>query len=316
MRNQCQHWPRRLTSVESGRRVAIIGVFDGVHRGHQAVIAQARALAGDGEVVAITFDPHPRRVLTNDQAPSMLVSLDERIDALKDAGVDDVVVVPFTHELSQMGPREFVESFIVDRAGASDVVVGENFRFGHKASGDVATLRELGDELGFRVHGQDLRGDGERFSSTRVREALAAGDLAQVELVLGRPFTYRGEVGHGDHRGRTLGVPTANIAVSADRAAPADGVYAGWVRVLEGSCPRMPAAISVGQNPQYGGVERRIEAHVIDRDDLDLYDQGIEVGFTHRLRGQEVFDSEAAFIEQMQADIAASRSAAKVGKPA
>ena len=316
MRNQCQHWPRRLTSVESGRRVAIIGVFDGVHRGHQAVIAQARALAGDGEVVAITFDPHPRRVLTNDQAPSMLVSLDERIDALKDAGVDDVVVVPFTYELSQMSPREFVESFIVDRAGASDVVVGENFRFGHKASGDVATLRELGDELGFRVHGQDLRGDGERFSSTRVREALAAGDLAQVELVLGRPFTYRGVVVHGDHRGRTLGVPTANIAVSADRAAPADGVYAGWVRVLEGSCPRMPAAISVGQNPQYGGVERRIEAHVIDRDDLDLYDQGIEVGFTHRLRGQEVFDSEAAFIEQMQADIAASRSAARVGKPA
>lgn len=297
-------------------RVAIVGVFDGVHRGHQAVIAQARALAGDGEVVAITFDPHPRRVLTPDQAPSMLVSLDERIDALKDAGVDDVVVVPFTHELSQMSPREFVESFIVDRAGASDVVVGENFRFGHKASGDVATLRELGDELGFRVHGQDLRGDGERFSSTRVREALACGDLAQVELVLGRPFTYRGVVVHGDHRGRTLGVPTANIAVSADRGAPADGVYAGWVRLLDGSCPRMPAAISVGQNPQYGGVERRIEAHVIDRDDLDLYDQGIEVGFTHRLRGQEVFESEAAFIEQMQADIAASRSAAKVGKPA
>jgi riboflavin kinase/FMN adenylyltransferase len=166
------------------------------------------------------------------------------------------------------------------------------------------------------VHGQDLRGDGERFSSTRVREALAAGDLSQVERVLGRPFTYRGVVVHGDHRGRTLGVPTANIAVSADRAAPADGVYAGWVRVLEGSCPRMPAAISVGQNPQYGGVERRIEAHVIDRDDLDLYDQGIEVGFTHRLRGQEVFDTEAAFIEQMQADIAASRSAAKIGKPA
>ena len=297
-------------------RVVIIGVFDGVHRGHQAVIAQARALAGDGQVVAITFDPHPRRVLTPEQAPSMLVSLDERIDSLKDAGVDEVVVIPFTRDLSHMSPREFVESFIVDRAGASDVVVGENFRFGHKASGDVATLRELGDELSFRVHGQDLRGDGERFSSTRVREALAAGDLAQVELVLGRPFTYRGVVVHGDHRGRTLGVPTANIAVSADRGAPADGVYAGWVRVLEGSCPRMPAAISVGQNPQYGGVERRIEAHVIDRDDLDLYGQEIEVGFTHRLRGQEVFDSEAAFIEQMQADIGASRRAAKVGKPA
>jgi len=133
--------------------VAIIGVFDGVHRGHQAVIAQARAIAGDGEVVAITFDPHPRRVLSPQDAPSMLISLDERIDALRDAGVDDVVVVPFTRELSGMSPREFVEDFIVDRARARAVVVGENFRFGHRASGDVDTLRELGAELGFTVHG-------------------------------------------------------------------------------------------------------------------------------------------------------------------
>lgn len=298
--------------VSVSNRVAIIGVFDGVHRGHQAVIAQARALAGDGEVVAITFDPHPRRVLAPDTAPSMLISLDERADALMESGVDDVLVVPFTRELSSMSPREFAEEFIVERAQATDVVVGDNFRFGHKASGDVSTLRALGQEFGFRVHGLDLRGDGDRFSSTRVREALAVGDLAQVALVLGRPFTYRGVVVHGDHRGRTLGVPTANIVVSDDRAAPADGVYAGWVRVLEGSCPRMPAAISVGTNPQYAGEDRRIEAHVIDRDDVDLYDHMIEVGFTHRLRGQEVFDSEAAFIVQMQADIAAARSAAQV----
>lgn len=295
-------------------RVAIIGVFDGVHRGHQAVIAQARALAGEGHVVAITFDPHPRKVLTPQDVPAMLGSLDDRLDALRDAGVDDVVIVPFTQELSQMSPREFVTEFIVERAGATDVVVGANFRFGLNASGDVQLLSELGAEMGFRVHGQDLRGDATRFSSTRVREALAAGDLAQVESVLGRPFTYRGEVVHGDHRGRTLGVPTANIVIGSDRAAPADGVYAGWVRPLVGSlvgtCPRMPAAISVGENPQYGGVQRRIEAHVIDRDDLDLYGIDIEVGFTHRLRGQQVFESEAAFIEQMQADIDASRSAA------
>ena len=297
-------------------RVAIIGVFVGVHRGHQAVIAQGRALAGDGEVVAITFDPHPRRVLDPEFAPLLLATLDERIDALKDSGVDDVVVIEFDAELSQVTPREFAEEYIVRRARATDVVVGENFRFGRGAAGDVSTLAALGTELGFEVHVLDLRGDEHRFSSSRTRKALADGDLTQVAFVLGRPFTYRGVVVHGDHRGRTLGVPTANIAVSADRAAPADGVYAGWVRVLEGTCPRMPAAISVGQNPQYGGVERRIEAHVIDRDDLDLYEQEIEVGFTHRLRGQEVFDSEAAFIEQMQADIAASRSAAKVGKPA
>lgn len=297
-------------------RVAIIGVFDGVHRGHQAVIAQARALAGDGEVVAITFDPHPRRVLDPEFAPLLLATLDERIDALKDSGVDDVVVVDFNAELSQVTPREFAETYIAAQARATDVVVGENFRFGRGAAGDVSTLASLGTELGFDVHVLDLRGDEHRYSSSRTRKALADGDLSQVALVLGRPFTYRGVVVHGDHRGRTLGVPTANIVVGNDRAAPADGVYAGWVRVLEGSCPRMPAAISVGQNPQYGGLERRIEAHVVDRDDLDLYGQGIEVGFTHRLRAQEVFDTEAAFIEQMQADIAASRSAAKVGRPA
>ncbi len=292
------------------QRVAIIGVFDGVHRGHQAVIAQARALAGDGEVVAITFDPHPRRVLSPDDAPAMLIALDERIDALQDAGVDDVVVVPFTRELSGMSPREFVQEFIVDRADAKAVVVGENFRFGHRASGDVATMRELGDEMGFSVHGLQVRGDSDRFSSTRVRQALDDGDLTQVTLILGRPFTYRGEVVHGDHRGRTLGVPTANIEVPTDRAVPADGVYAGWVRVLAGSCPRMPAAISVGENPQYGGVQRRIEAHVIDRDDLDLYGEQVEVGFTHRLRGQQVFDSEDAFVAQMRADVDQARTLA------
>lgn len=287
-------------------RVAIVGVFDGVHRGHQAVIAQARALAGDGAVVAITFDPHPRRVLDPEHAPAMLASLDERVDALGDAGVDDVVVVAFTPELSRMSPREFAQEFIVTRARATDVVVGGNFRFGHKASGDVTTLLDLGQELGFAVHDVQLRGDGERFSSTRVRDALSAGDLASVTSVLGRPFTYRGEVVHGDQRGRTLGVPTANIVVTGERAAPADGVYAGWVRMLDGD--RMPAAISVGDNPQYAGTQRRIEAHVVDRDDLDLYDQTIEVGFTHRLRGQQVFASEAEFIDQMRADVAAARS--------
>ena len=297
-------------------RVAIIGVFDGVHRGHQAVIAQAKALAGDGEVVAMTFDPHPRRVLDPEFAPVMLATLDERIDALRESGVDDVVVVPFTVELSQVTPREFTEEFIVGKTGATEVVVGENFRFGRGAAGDVTTLRSLGGQLGFGVHALPLRGDESRFSSSRVRQALADGDLTQVAFVLGRPFTYRGEVVHGDHRGRLLGVPTANIVVTADRAAPADGVYAGWVRVLEGDSPRLPAAISVGDNPQYAGKERRIEAHVIDRDDLDLYGQRIEVGFTHRLRDQEVFDSEEAFVEQMRADIAAARTAAGVAEPA
>lgn len=303
--------PNRLPPVQN--RVAIIGVFDGVHRGHQALIAQARAVAGDGSVVALTFDPHPMHVVNPEHAPAMLASIDDRVDALFDAGVDDVVVVEFTGALSEMSPEQFVDEFVVGRAQADVVVVGENFRFGHRAAGDVDTLRELGADRGFAVQGVDLRGDTTRYSSTRVRQALAEGDLAQVIEVLGRPFTYRGLVVHGDHRGRTLGVPTANIEVTAERAAPADGVYAGWVRVVEGSCPRMPAAISVGDNPQYAGTQRRIEAHVIDRDDLDLYDAVIEVGFTHRLRGQEVFESEEAFIAQMQADVASARALAGGG---
>jgi riboflavin kinase/FMN adenylyltransferase len=298
--------PNRLPPVQN--RVAIIGVFDGVHRGHQALIAQARAVAGDGTVVALTFDPHPMHVVRPEHAPAMLASIDDRVDALHDAGVDEVAVVEFTGALSEMSSEQFVNEFVVDKAKAGVVVVGENFRFGHRASGDVDTLRELGVHRGFTVQGVDLRGDTTRYSSTRVRQALEEGDLAQVIEVLGRPLTYRGLVVHGDHRGRTLGVPTANIEITADRAAPADGVYAGWVRVVEGSCPRMPAAISVGDNPQYAGTQRRIEAHVIDRDDLDLYDAVIEVGFVRRLRGQEVFDSEAAFITQMQADIAAARA--------
>jgi len=152
----------------------------------------------------------------------------------------------------------------------------------------------------------ELRGDGGRFSSTRVRTALAEGDLSAAMEVLGHPFAYRGVVVHGNHRGRTLGVPTANIVVPQGRAAPADGVYAGVVVRADGA--RLPAAISVGDNPQYAGTERRIEAHVIDRDDLDLYGEVIEVGFVQRLRGQEVFYSEEAFIAQMQRDIGQART--------
>jgi len=292
--------------VSEGKRVAIIGVFDGVHRGHQAVIAQARALAGAGEVVALTFDPHPLAVLAPESMPDMLMSIDDRVEALTGAGVDSVVIVPFTEDLSNQSPREFVEEFVVGRAGADVVVVGENFRFGRGASGDIQTLRELGHDFGFDVRPLELRGDGGRFSSTRVRTALAEGDLSAAMEVLGHPFAYRGVVVHGNHRGRTLGVPTANIVVPQGRAAPADGVYAGFVVRADGA--RLPAAISVGDNPQYAGTERRIEAHVIDRDDLDLYGEVIEVGFVQRLRGQEVFYSEEAFIAQMQRDIGQART--------
>ena len=289
-------------------RVAIIGVFDGVHRGHQALIEQARSLAGAGEVVALTFDPHPLTVVNPDAAPLMLGGIDDRIEQLTTAGVDEVVVVNFTTAVSEQSPEEFVREFVHGRARANAVVVGDNFRFGYRALGDVHTLEELGGTYGLSVHDVDLHGDTQTYSSTRAREALLSGDLSTVTQVLGRPFSYRGVVVHGDHRGRTLGVPTANVTIAADRAAPGDGVYAGRVRRPGTHGPPMTAAISVGSNPQYAGTERRIEAHVLDEEDLDLYDAEIDVEFLTRLRGQQVFDSEAAFIEQMQADIRAARA--------
>ena len=289
-------------------RVAIIGVFDGVHQGHQALIEQARSLAGAGEVVALTFDPHPLTVVNLDAAPLMLGGIDDRIERLTVAGVDEIIVVDFSTAVSEQSPEEFVREFVHQRARANVVVVGGNFRFGHRALGDAHTLEELGGTYGFSVHDVDLRGDAQTYSSTRARKALLDGDLATVAQVLGRPFSYRGVVVHGDHRGRTLGVPTANINIAADRAAPADGVYAGRVQLPGTQGPPRTAAISVGSNPQYAGTERRIEAHVLDEDDLDLYDMEIDVEFLTRLRGQQVFDSEAAFIEQMQADIRAARA--------
>ncbi len=289
-------------------RVAIIGVFDGVHRGHQALIEQARSLAGAGDVVALTFDPHPLTVVKPDIAPLMLGGIGDRIERLTAAGVDEVLVVDFTIAVSEQTPEDFVREFVHERARANAVVVGNNFRFGHQALGDVHTLEELGGTYGFSVHDVDLRGDAQTYSSTRAREALVGSDLATVTQVLGRPFSYRGVVVHGDHRGRTLGVPTANITIAADRAAPADGVYAGRVRLPGTHGPSMTAAISVGSNPQYAGTERRIEAHVLDEENLDLYDQEIDVEFLTCLRGQQVFDSEAAFIKQMQADIRAARA--------
>ncbi len=289
-------------------RVAIIGVFDGVHRGHQALIEQARSLAGAGDVVALTFDPHPLTVVKPDIAPLMLGGIGDRIERLTAAGVDEVLVVDFTIAVSEQTPEDFVREFVHERARANAVVVGNNFRFGHQALGDVHTLEELGGTYGFSVHDVDLRGDAQTYSSTRAREALVGGDLATVTQVFGRPFSYRGVVVHGDHRGRTLGVPTANITIAADRAAPADGVYAGRVRLPGTHGPSMTAAISVGSNPQYAGTERRIEAHVLDEENLDLYDQEIGVEFLTCLRRQQVFDSEAAFIKQMQADIRAARA--------
>jgi riboflavin kinase/FMN adenylyltransferase len=297
-------------------RVAIIGNFDGVHGGHRALVHQARQRAGagpDDRVVAVTFDPHPAAVLRPDSAPARLTSVERRADLLREAGVDDVVVLHFTPELASLSPREFARMLREDPAIAADaVIVGDNFRFGARAAGDTAMLADLGGEMGFDVEvialvSEDIPGDIDgAWSSTRIRESIAAGDLVAAAAMLGRPHRLEGIVVRGDQRGRELGYPTANVDVASDVAVPPDGVYAGWL-VVGGV--GLPAAVSIGTNPQFDGRERRVEAYAIDRDDLDIYGAPVAVDLVVRLRGQEVFDSVDDLIAQMGRDVTAARAA-------
>ena len=293
-------------SAEDQGAVACIGVFDGVHLGHRALIAQARAIAdAQGlQLVVVTFDPHPMSVVRPELAPPALATLAERRFLLFDAGADDVFVLPFTPEVAQWSPEDFIHRVLHDSIHAHAVVVGENFRFGHRAAGTVDTLREAGERYHFDVIEVGLAADAEPWSSTRVRTAIAAGDVIEAARVLGRPYDVTGTVVHGDHRGRELGFPTANLAWAGTPVIPADGVYAGWLVV---GADRHPGAISVGTNPQFAGVERRIETYVLDRDDLDLYGAEVTIVFIERLRGQLVFEGLPALIEQMGLDVARTR---------
>lgn len=293
--------------------VLCIGVFDGVHRGHQALLSEGRALADELglPLVAVTFDPHPMAVVRPESAPQSLASLSERRFLLFNAGADDVFVLKFTKEVSGWDPEEFIHRVLADTLKATAVVVGENFRFGHRAAGTVDTLREAGTRYGFTVREVGLAADQEPWSSTRVRKALTAGDIAEANRVLGREYELTGIVVHGDHRGRELGFPTANLFWLGNPVIPADGVYAGWLIVGN---QRFPAAISVGTNPQFAGIERRVETYVLDRDDLDLYDQEVTVVFVAHLRGQLVFDGLEGLVVQMAQDVAATR--AVLGLPA
>ena len=293
-------------SDEGKGAVLCIGVFDGVHLGHRALLAQAHAIALELglPLVAVTFDPHPMSVVRPQAAPQSLATLAERRFMLFDAGADDVFVLQFTKEVSSWDPEEFIHRVLHDTLHAHAVVVGENFRFGHKAAGDIETLREAGERYHFTVTEVKLAADDEPWSSTRVRNAITSGDMVEAARVLGRPYDLTGVVVHGDHRGRELGFPTANLAWPGTPVIPADGVYAGW---LVASDQRYPAAISVGTNPQFEGDERRVETYVLDRDDLDLYGQEITVVFIARLRGQMVFDGLDGLIAQMGIDVARTR---------
>ena len=301
-----QIW-RSLDDVPAdlGRTAVVIGNFDGVHLGHQHVVREARS-AADTEglrVVAVTFDPHPMAVLRPEHAPTSITDIETRAELLRDAGVDDVLALPFDRDVASWSPQEFARRVLADVLHAAVVVVGANFRYGSRASGDVATLTASGEELGFRAIGVPLDGGPQVWSSTYVRTCLATGDVAGAAEALGRPFVVRGVVVRGDRRGRELGFPTANVPTRVLTAAPADGVYAGWLRRLD-TGERFPAAISVGTNPTFDGErERRVESYVLDRDDLELYDVEVEVSFVDRIRGMERFDGVDALIETMHKDV-------------
>lgn len=299
--------------------VVVIGNFDGVHPGHREVLRRALALEPGLPLIVVTFWPHPVSVVRPGQAPMLLTSLAEREALLREAGADHVVVVDFTPAFAKLSPEQFLSEVIVPLRPRR-VVVGANFRFGFRAAGNVETLAEFGRLRGFEVTALELVGLGdEETCSTRIREALAEGDVAHAAEHLGRPFRFIGTVSHGDHRGRGLGFPTANLAVPAELASPADGVYAGWLTRLddcddwggvlpEGAAPaRWPAAISVGTNPTFDGVERRVESYVLDRDDLELYGAPIAVDFVDRIRGQVRFEGIEALIAQMHDDVARTR---------
>ena len=299
--------------AEWGRCVVTIGEFDGVHRGHQRIVERA-ARAGKERglpVVVITFDPHPDEVIRPGSHPPLLCSARRRAELLAGLGADAVLVLPFTLEFSRLDPGEFVRTVLVDRLHAAMVAVGEDFRFGHKAAGDVPLLAKLGEKYEFTTEGIPLLGaDGARISSTSIRDMLAAGDVAAAAKALGRPHRVEGVVVRGHQRGRALGFPTANLETPPHTAIPADGIYAGWLASLDEAgrdVERWPAAISIGSNPTFGEGERTVEAYALDRTDLDLYGMHAAIDFTARLRGTLRFDSVGALVEQMRRDVDQAR---------
>jgi riboflavin kinase/FMN adenylyltransferase len=291
-----------------GPSVVAVGVFDGVHRGHRMLIERAaRHAAERGHLcVALTFDPHPMGVVRPERSPPLLTTVADRIRLLGEAGAQAVLVIPFTRAVAAVSPKEFAHTVLVEALRASMAVVGADFHFGADRAGDVPGLRELGGHFGFDVDAVAVQSDSlARLSSSRARELLAEGDVAGAAEILGRPHSLTGVVIGGEHRGRELGFPTANLACPPGLAVPADGVYAGWLAQPGG--PRMAAAISVGSNPTFADTHgRRIEAYVLGRDDLDLYDRPATVEFVARLRGMEAFDSVESLVVQMRRDVVAT----------
>ncbi|TYC04350.1 bifunctional riboflavin kinase/FAD synthetase [Micromonospora sp. WP24] len=293
-----------------GRSVVTIGVFDGVHRGHQATIRHAvtRARELGVQSVVLTFDPHPAEVVRPGSHPAVLTESARKAELIEGLGVDVLCVVPFTPEFSRLPAEAFVHDVLVENLHATRVVVGNNFRFGHRAAGDVALLERLGATFGFSVEGGPLVAEeGTVFSSTYIRSCVDAGDVGAAAAALGRPHRVEGVVVRGDQRGRELGFPTANLLCHRYAAIPADGVYAARL-VRRGRREPLLAAVSVGTNPTFSGRERRVEAYALDFDG-DLYGERLALDFVAHLRGQIRYDSIEPLIAQMHQDVERTRKA-------
>ena len=287
--------------------VVALGNFDGVHVGHQAVLRRAveEGRRRGMRVVAATFDPHPRSVLWPGKQPGLLTTLELRRETLVRYGVDEVCTIRFDKELSKKSPEEFVGEVLVGEVGAAVVVVGENFRFGHRAVGDVRALGELMKSHGGVAVGVGIRdGDGgAAISSTRIRELLSEGDVGGAGRLLGRPYVLRGEVVAGDGRGESIGFPTANVLPDPDLLVPARGVYAGVVSFGE---QEHVACTNVGLAPTFGRGESRVEAHLLDFGG-DLYGRVVDVSFIERIRPEKRFSGVEELVEQIGRDVEAAR---------
>jgi len=280
------------------KKVIAIGIFDGVHAGHQQIIATAKH---QGDVTVMTFDPHPTSVIAPERTPTQLVNIKDRIELLKQAGATAVEVVNFNKDFSQLSPDQFIEDVLIGRFSAEHVVIGENFNFGFKAQGTPKYLTEVGPKYGFGVSIVKLHEDrGSTISSSRIRNLIIDGQIERANELLTRNFYLKGPVVHGEKRGREIGYPTANIGLNSLATIPADGVYAGWLNVGE---DRWAAAISIGTNPTFPGVRgRQVEAYALDQVGLDLYDQEAKIEFGYRLRDTLKFDGLPPLLEQMKKD--------------
>ncbi|MGH3680660.1 MAG: bifunctional riboflavin kinase/FAD synthetase [Natronosporangium sp.] len=302
-----QRW-RGYESVPAGwgRSVVTVGVFDGVHRGHQEVIGLAVKQARERglQSVVVTFDPHPAEVVRPGSHPAVLTEPARQAELIEALGADALCVVPFTPEFSRLSPEAFGHDVLVEHLHAAAVVVGENFRFGHRAAGDVTLLTELGRRFGFTVITPPLVStDGTVFSSTYIRACVAAGDIAVAAAALGRPHRLEGVVVRGDRRGQELGFPTANLLHGRHVAVPADGIYAAWCQRRDET---HPAAVSIGTNPTFAGRERRVEAYLLDFQD-DLYGERVALDFVARLREQRTYPEVGPLVAQIREDVAQVR---------